>query len=339
LAMVMMVMVVLTILGMALLSLSVAETKQVSNQEKRMKAHYLAQAGADSVAEHIIDNPSSINALNGKKSAPNSSLSNVNESFEVEVTELGNGTIELKSIADVRGVKDTATLSLSKLTALDVFKHVVFSNGNLDISGMDEVTGDIGTNGTITVGNADRGPDDQNFEDLDWHLDAPDFPTLTPQSYNDEDTISADGEYSTIETNPSSTLTFVTTPGNKLRIVVANLLIKGNIEVTGEGTLELYIKNSAEFQTPRLVNDGDPNKVLIFLADGSTLRLSSGMEFMGYIFGPGADITEWSGAKITGAVVANNFSANGNPSLHYIEPSDTLDTTDIIIGYKRDNWK
>lgn len=54
------IMSVLTLLGVALISYALTESKHVSISEDRMKAHYLARSGAHAVASYIAGNPEGI---------------------------------------------------------------------------------------------------------------------------------------------------------------------------------------------------------------------------------------------------------------------------------------
>lgn len=66
-------MAVLTILGSALLSLSLSETKLSVNQGKQLQARNIAQAGLDTVSKYIIDDPTK--AVDGTQITSDSSIS------------------------------------------------------------------------------------------------------------------------------------------------------------------------------------------------------------------------------------------------------------------------
>lgn len=342
LAFLLVALVVLSIIGIALLNTSLGGTKVVVYQENTKQAYYLARSGADSVAYHIINNPTTVNTIKGKTSDVNSSFSN--GTFQVEVNELVGGDLELVSTGVVNGIEEAITLILELQNAQGIFQHAVFSNESIDIDGLSHIYGDVGSNGSIT-GTTTRAPGDEDFPNLGVVYPEPIFPTtLTPRGdydlQNADDLIDTSGEYGdfSFNGNSHSILTFDTTSGNR-RILVDDLYIKGNIDIVGDNTLSIYVNSSAEFQTPRLISDNDPNKVFIYLKAGSELRLAANMEFTGYIYGPGADIEEWSGAEINGAVVADTFSANGNPSITYIEPDTATDVSSSIIMYRKDLWK
>jgi Tfp pilus assembly protein PilX len=61
LTLVMFVMVLLTILGLTLLTVSLAEAKAAIRQEKKVQAYFIAKSGADAYAKAYMDAPESVN--------------------------------------------------------------------------------------------------------------------------------------------------------------------------------------------------------------------------------------------------------------------------------------
>lgn len=344
LAFLLVTLVVLSIIGVGLLNTSLGDTKIVEYQESTKQAYYLARSGADSVAYHIINNPTSANNLISKTPVDNSSLGN--GIFRVAVNQLANSNLELVSTGTVNNVNKAITLILELQDASGIFQHAVFSDESINLDGLYSISGNVGSNGSIEGDKVirDVGYKDSPYSNVTYP--EPDFPTsLTPSGNyelkNGDGFIEASGEYGTFSTDPNSNLTFgKVDETSNIRIVVDDLSIKGNVEVVGDTTLSFYINSSANFQTPRLISDNNPNKVFIYLKADSELSLSAGMEFTGYIYGPSADIKHWSNkTQINGAVVADTFSANGNPSITYIKPSSTTDVSGSIVMYKKSLWK
>lgn len=104
-----MVMFVVALLGTALWQYSMTDNIQVSYYDKKLQAHYIARAGADSVAQHIRKNPDIAGTLISTKSNP---VVFGKGTYEVEVS----GTISnviIVSTGNVSGVTDSVTVVLS----------------------------------------------------------------------------------------------------------------------------------------------------------------------------------------------------------------------------------
>jgi Tfp pilus assembly protein PilX len=120
---VIMIMVVMTILGMAILNISLSETKQASNEDKKMQAHYLARSGAEATLS-AWENP--VNVIKPSGVCNPVFLNNSNEfvnvqpadmigKFEVEIKKLG-GVTTIISDGTVGNVKQTVTVTIKEVT-------------------------------------------------------------------------------------------------------------------------------------------------------------------------------------------------------------------------------
>jgi hypothetical protein len=129
---VIMMMVVLTILGLALLNVSLAETKHSVLQERKIQAHYLARSGVNvglevlkSKMPYNNDIQDLINELNNWASVSASLDSpaqiNINEEFTLAFELMGSREIKIIAEGIVRGkraVKEVVTLRVKMLTSL-----------------------------------------------------------------------------------------------------------------------------------------------------------------------------------------------------------------------------
>jgi hypothetical protein len=120
---VIMIMVVMTILGMAILNISLSETKQASNEDKKMQAHYLARSGAEATLS-AWENPANVIKPSGVCDPV--FLNNLNEfvyvqpanmigKFKVEIKKVG-GVTTIISEGTVGNVKQTVTVTLKEVT-------------------------------------------------------------------------------------------------------------------------------------------------------------------------------------------------------------------------------
>ena len=114
---VLMVMIVLSVLGTALWQYSTADTVQVTVDEKKMQAYYLARAGAEATAQYIRNNPSSAATLiNDPKTDPMYMSDGTNDygngTYEVDVTGDPNN-VKIESTGTVNDVKQTVVITLT----------------------------------------------------------------------------------------------------------------------------------------------------------------------------------------------------------------------------------
>jgi len=350
---VLIIMIVLFMLGAVLLQYASTEVLQVSRSEKRMQAYYLARSGAEAMAEHLIANPSDVANYEGKDGSSSISDSNgeVIGQITVSVDDIdGKIIIESKGQVDDNGtiIEELLTLSLNEKSA-GLFEDAIFSYNTLNVSGMREVFGDISSNEDIIVGGTDRGEGDMEFPYQDRFYPEPEFPdedkvpgngTVLNADQNDE-TINQNMRYTSIKNKNQSTIYFNTTDGDLYIIVEGEIEIKGTFEIMGPNKVFLFLDGTGEMKTNN-VYDYDPNQLFVLLKESSDLTIKTGQrEFGGFIYGPNADITLWSNAEVKGAIVANNFSANGNPSLDSrdINYDDYLDEyVEIPTLFERDSY-
>ena len=120
---VIMVIAVMTILGMSILNISLSETMQASNEDKRLQAHYLARAGAEATLSAWKNAPignKPVGAcspvyLNSSNQFVNVS-SNMIGKFDVEITNPNSVTTIINSVGTVGEVVQTTTVTIRTIT-------------------------------------------------------------------------------------------------------------------------------------------------------------------------------------------------------------------------------
>lgn len=187
----------MSVLTLALFIIAVTDKKQVVQQDDQMQSYYVARSGADAVAEFIILNPLEINTLDGHTS---DAYTIGNGSVVVTPTitsEHADGTaseVHLLSVGSVENRTKTVELILETVN-LD---HAIFCEDDLDVSGLDVVEGDLGSNGSITVGDCDRGVDDEEEEYMNINIPSWGAPSVNPftsdLTWNDDYTFDANIE-------------------------------------------------------------------------------------------------------------------------------------------------
>src|SRR5690554_3255670 len=92
---VLVIMLVVTILGLTLISISMSDMLHAARQETNTEAYYIARSGADAIAAHLIQNPADIPLFisYGEQEAELGK-----GSFVVAVKEEADGTIIIESV-------------------------------------------------------------------------------------------------------------------------------------------------------------------------------------------------------------------------------------------------
>ena len=318
LPLVLIVMFVITLLATAVLQYSIAESVQVSRNEKRMQAHYLARSGADAMAEYLIRTPSQVVAVVAKTNSANMATGTLGLGKDFRLDVAGNTVngIIISAEGTSGGVTAKINLDLTPLSAAFIFNHAISSKQDLNVSSMKVIDGSLESGGTITPVRENDLPNSTTY------YPSPIVPVLNfASNINIENkekvTLTESRQYSSITMASNAHLEFKT-GGKVLQIVVDTFVAKGNVivDVSGGGRLELFITGSADIQTPLVVNDGDPNSLFIFLKDGAHLNISANGTINGYIYGPNANVGIQSAHTIIkGAVIANLVSKSDNNPL------------------------
>jgi hypothetical protein len=336
---------VLAILSVVFITISTQERKLATIEEQKMKAYYIARSGADTAAASLIDNigtaPSKARQLL-EAANPSTITGNYGGgSFTVVATQQGSN-IRLVSTGVFNNIQSVVILNLQRLTSDEVFNRVIFTNstGTLNLDSV-TVNGDIETRGSIVLGPASGSVGNPPITNSDRIFESPVFPPAVPNppSYTyTTGIVTASAEYSDISLGTHEPLTFDTSGGD-LHIVVNDFTTKSDIIIQGSGRLFLYIRNSADLQTPQVYND-NPSKLIVLLADGCSFSVQANGNFNGYIYGPGADISLLSSQTvINGSIIGNVFSHNSNPSINFTQIDSDVDILPVIVGYKKVNWE
>ena len=352
------VVMVLTLLGFSLWSYSMFEFRFTEREVNRTQAYYLARSGAESVAQHIIDDYNSdivLKITEGEMITSNPTLLG-DGSFTVTVSMVDDEVI-IESTGEVNNIADSVTLILSdkEQTLNDIFNNAIFSGSDLDISHENaRVFGDVESNGTIT-GNPNTGVKTENSlrnfsspnmpdkEDLYQH---PDISTNGTYTLNWDDY--QDGIYvDNVDIGPAGKL-IIEVPEDEVFIFkVHKYGNKGATEVVGGGIVILFVTHSAELQTPHTMT---PDSFLVIMADGTVVTLRANGEFNGYINGPNATTimqSKWSavnGAIITGGMYGNLAEAKfmGTVTHEVREKLKSISIGEYIpmqLGFKKDRWE
>ena len=317
LPLVLITMIVLGLLGTVVLQFGTTDAKQTARDVHSTQAYYAARAGADAMAEHLIKNPNEIVSIANKTSPSQMAAGELTtgQTFEVDVFGDPDAGVTIMATGESNGVIRRVGLELARMDAAAVFEDVIYTYADLDVSQMKTIEGDVTSAGDIITS-----PDYDGTATPDtWrYYPSPDVPENLPThpvyglnlSIDNHYTATINDNYyfSSISMQPQGKLVFETTGDEVLQVVIDQFLTRGNvlIDTSAGGRVELFITGSADIQTPLVVNSGDPNDLVIYLADGAKFNMIANGTTHAYIYGPYAEVAIQSAhSTVLGAIVAD----------------------------------
>lgn len=335
LTLVVIVMVVLMILGAALLSSSVSETRQAVAQEHMIQANYLARAGVDEIANKILEDEAIPAGIN------------IGDTIDIDA-ERRYVVEELHSLApshdgffvsvrgESRGSSRRVGITITRDQPSEVLDKAIFTYATLDIRNVD-VEGNVGSGGDVLFHPNKYDTDEYDYEE-GVHYDNPygGVPIEEdPRSefnldyYEDEDdnevrdllvnshvTISSDMKLDSATVgNSSSHILEFDTGGSENTLIVAierlEIMNQGFMRVTGDGLLKLYIMDELEAKGSIIVEP--PAQMELFAYSGALLEFQTPLSVNG-----DEDPNQVRIYLDSGSVL--DMQANGNYNAYIIGP-------------------
>ena len=343
---------IMTITGVAILGVSMTENNTEIYQNRRTQAYYLAWSGANSVGDWVMKHPASSFSLDGKSALNTSDFAN--GEVEVEVSfDSATSQLLISSQGNVKGVTRMATLRLEQMSSNLMLDRAIYSNAPLDITGM-IVSGDVQSGGNISYStngsNEFTGvayPNEMRYYELvEFPTDLPLYGVSGVLSLKNEDlTILGTGyEFSTVTVWQNDTLTLQ--PTGVMKILVDDMTIDGNLNIDDTyGRVEIYVNNTLTVTTKGTINNEDPSDLIIYLKAGSIFYMQSNKVLNGYVIGPNATMeiqsaqSTTNGALITNIIRKNAQGQGPNGVVNYVPPDSNLDIDKMLISYRVLRWE
>lgn len=153
---VLMVLVVLSLLATALWQYSISELNQSVREEKRTRAYYVARAGAESLARHIMVNPEVLSSISEETgiATPGITFDDgadevIEGDLEVILQRVDANSVEVIGTATVDGISQTVSILLETSEGFD---GVVYAASDLNFQNGVTVIGDLVTGGVVKFG-------------------------------------------------------------------------------------------------------------------------------------------------------------------------------------------
>ena len=345
---VLIILVVLSLLGVALWQYSISELNHAVREEKKARAYYLARAGAESLGRHIMVNPSFLDDFQDVGARLTSNPVDYDILFSGEPILVGDVTVELVRIETNRvvitgtGTVDGIVQSVSLiLETQEPFDGVVYSLGDLDFQSQSTLVGDVVSGGEISPPSSFTGtmtpnriikfpPPDPDFPPVPIYSgnliipkdDTSTLPPISSPAYQKIDIghsatliIDAASDPINVETkdfdmhNQANRLELKTEAGNNLVMVVDTMTMR-NIKVTGEGVAYIYVRTKLNVFTPHADID-NASLLVVYLGPGAIMELHAKSHFEGLVYGPEATIEIGGNADFQGAMIVEQLKGRG----------------------------
>jgi len=337
---------IMSVFALTLFTISLTDSKLVVQQDDNIQSYYVARSAVDAVAYELIHFPGYIADIDAEDLADQTSSGTIaNGDFEVTVTwDQPNDIVTIIGESEVEKQKSRVTLTLTRIT----MDHAIWSENSLDVHRMRHVDGDLGSNGTIRDYDNQGDPidgreGDTNDEYMDLTIPTPEIPNFGTRegdingdyesSFGAVYTLS-EANYRNFEVNSSENITFDTTL-NDIEIVVEEYMqLKGDVFITGGGTVTFYILVEGDLQTPSepLYHE---DQLLFYLDEGAYFTIDTPRGVNARIVGPTATVDMSGNAELTGSIIAQTFVGWSNSEVRYTVPSDG----EIVLGYRILEWK
>jgi flagellin-like protein len=140
-----------------------------------------------------------------------------------------------------------------------------------------------------------------------------------------------DGETYYFSSGYSGSMTVDTADGD-VDVVVNGTLNLGDITVLGNNNVTVYVRDDFTMGGNSNVNvGGDATDFYTLVHSDGAISMSGNYEYVGAIYAPGSDATMSGSGKVTGSVVVDEFTTNGNPS-NMFTYVPALRGTDLGLG-------
>ncbi len=296
---VLLVMAVLMILGAVIINTSVAENIFAGKNEDRIKAYYIARAGAQATAEYLVNMGGQ--ELFNKTSAPNSQIGGGTFTVTVEDKLITDNAINVISVGKYNGTSQTAKIKLSSsgVQAGGVFQYAIAAKQAVTVhnnSHSGTIDGNVVSSGgdnTINVGrytyrNMAAGATPPRYSALSYpQINIPNGCPVLDQSGNLIRVISAKNSpiCRKADSLPLHSKTLEVSGGG-----IVHLYISGPLSITGSGKIdvkagtELYIYVIGNHRVTFKGSSAAGN-VFLYAPDSEVIFDNAGLTYRGSVIG------------------------------------------------------
>lgn len=332
------IMLVLGLLGATLMAYSVAETKQVSMDENKLAAHYLARSGAHAVASYLVNNPDNAADYLYRDSAGPVYPTGYEEDSSFEVSIYGDlNNIYVESTGEYRGSTQQVILTVQKA---GIFDFALFGQ-ILGVGNINSITGDViysdyaNIHDNLDLENdpiydPDRSYPDLPFPSCDHIMAGIDlsgkeeflidyisiFGNSNPGKVICTSTIDLNNKHNVLSVNLGQSAS------EPLDVVVRTGEINnsgGTIVLNGYGRFIVYVEDVFDLAGNYVSTEPGNAFTVIVLSPDVEFKQTGASNFEGILYGPSVDAVFGGGTSLTGSVIAKTIDASGNSTFTYKE--------------------
>lgn len=321
--------VVLMILGISLMNTAVADTRMAAYQENSMKAYFIAQSGAYTLADYIVKNPTADVAgmVIGGQTLP---VTIGDGYFTLEVTQSA-GEIIILSRGVVKGVEQQATVVM-EMSAGAVFEYPIAAKGQISIANHVEVVGNIVTNS----------PHVSNKIPVDLSSNANVTGVVKNAGLKFPNIIVPDSFDEVIE-NKVNNNKIIYVDGEKTVYLEKGVELSNNdvFTITGNGILHLYVSNGWKSHNQAILDIGTNITLFVYILDDTAVEIRSD-SFKGVLYAPLSTITVKTANKdrdIKGSLIAKEVNIDGNHTKISNSEISFLDKVKVEQSYNIKRWQ
>ena len=320
------VFVVLVILGISLLTVSLAETKFAVRQERTTQAHYVARAGAESVAAALISDRSKAPSIVAKTSIDGTLDSN-NFSTVVDDVDGDLEVLRITSTGTVNDVQEVVNLVLKKAQYFE-FDFAMFGEDAVGFGGSINtiiIQGDAGTGANTTSGNVTL---DEGYQ---VHTGVDDY-ELGAIKVDEWDGAAEVGPFTGDDT-------VVITGDTMLKTSRIDLGGNDRVDFSGSGEVHLLVEDKFELKgNSSLYADNEGLILYIYYIGSGDINVSGKIQINGSIYAPDSHFNTNGGGNgfVDGSITTKSINLNGGVFTVHCNgemQSDLIDTGYYKLHY------
>lgn len=341
LVMVILIMAILSVLGTALLGVSINENRFAIKEHDYQQAYYIARAGAEATAEYLNKHylsPTELEAYLNGSTTTNPATSFGGGSFRVSLMNASNSdNLIVQSTGIYKGIERNVSVSLLERelfdTSIIVKDKLYINNGN------NEIYGDIGhinpyTDSIIFGNNVDddtiNGDVFQVYgvfpEVIVPYKETPTPGAIWTGTINENNKATDpfyDKNLGTLDLGNSNFNIIMNNDGindeeDAMELVFDALINQSNslVTISGNGLLLIYINDLADFKGEFVLKD--TAKVVLMVNGNGTVTLKTGSTLSNlYIYAPDANVAIKANYIVLGSIIANTVDLASGSEVHF----------------------
>ena len=348
------VVLVLTILGFALWNYSMAETLQTEREEKRIQAYYIARSGAESVANHLVNQP--MGSLKEEiddaypDSVTSSSVNLGNGTFVVTATKENDTTVLVEAVGTVEDIIQNVSITLQGFSGTwSLFEHALLAKEEIYLGPQSQVTGGsiatvLAENDNPIDNNSHHITDDMLLYGADDIFPPIEIPDVEYTDYSgtysgrNPSEISEHTSFDAVGISGNRDVIFNTNGGDLYVVSDGQFDVSGSASINAIGGGRLFIYTSSFDLSGTMTTSGDSQILIFAYGPGEALRVRGTIDATVVMYADqGTANLNGATATINGAIVADEINL-GNSNVNFTDIDDDDIFQETTNSFKIVQW-